>query len=180
MPATQAKSRSIEERLREVEDRLEILNLIAAHPPGADTGEGEYMASYCAEDVVLQFSEHAPAWSGVTQLVANIARPAHKGAIEQGIAHFTSLPHIEIDGDTAVVTSYLQILAPNSEAEPFELSGHGASKGFRVHILSANRWELARTPDGWRIKRRTGRAMNSPAARELLRETTQARMAKQR
>lgn len=107
MPAIEAKPRSLEERLREVEDRLEILNLIAAHPPGADTGEGEYMASYCAEDVVLQFSEHAPAWSGVTQLVANIARPAHKGAIEQGIAHFTSLPHIEIDGDTAVVTSYL-------------------------------------------------------------------------
>src|SRR5579862_3857348 len=128
MPAKQAKSRSLEERLRDVEDRLEILNLIAAHPPGADTGEGEYMASYCAEDVVLQFSEHAPAWSGHAQLVANIQRPEHKGAIEQGVAHFTGLPHIDIDGDTAIVTSYLQILTPNPDAAPFELSGHGTAK----------------------------------------------------
>ena len=180
MPASEKKNRSLEERLRDVEDRLEILNLIAAHPPGADTGEGEYMASYCAEDVELQFSEHAPPWSGRAQLVANIQRPAHKGAIEQGIGHFAGLPHIEIDGDTAVVTSYLQILAPNDTAEPAEVSGHGASKGFRVHILSANRWELARTPEGWRIKRRIGRAINTPAARTLLRETTKARMAKQR
>jgi hypothetical protein len=179
MPADRAR-RSLEERLQDVEDRLEILNLIAAHPPGADTAEGEYAASYCTDDVVLQFSEHAPPWSGRAQLVANLQRPAHHGAIEQGIGHFAALPHIEIDGDTAVVTAYLQILAPNTQAEPFELSGHGASKGFRVHILSANRWELVRTPDGWRIKRRTGRAMNTPGARDLLRETTKARMAKEK
>ena len=86
---------------------------------------------------------------------------------------------IEIDGDTAMVTSYLQILTPNPQAEPFELSGHGTSKGFRVHRLSANRWELVRMPEGWRIKRRTGRSMDTPAARQLLRETTKTRLAKQ-
>jgi hypothetical protein len=179
MPANQASKRSLEERLRDVEDRLEILNLIAGHPPGADTGEGAYMASYCLDDVVLQFSEHAPAWSGRAQIVSNLQAPAHQGAIEQGVAHFTALPYIEIDGDTAVVTSYLQILTPNPQAEPFELSGHGTSQGFRVHRLSANRWELVRTPEGWRIKRRTGRSMDTPSARQLLRETTKARMAKQ-
>ncbi len=178
MPTRQAKNRSIEERLRDVEDRLEILNLIAGHPPGADTGDGEYAASYCVEDVVLQFSEHAPPWSGSAQIAANLQTPAHKGAIEQGVTHFTALPYIEIDGDTAVVTSYLQILTPNPQGEPFELSGHGTSKGFRVHRLSANRWELVRTPEGWRIKRRTGRSMETPGARQLLRETTKARMAK--
>ena len=30
--------RTIEDRLRAVEDKLEILNLIASHPPSADTG----------------------------------------------------------------------------------------------------------------------------------------------
>jgi hypothetical protein len=44
--------------------------------------------------------------------------------------------------------------------------------------LSANRWELVRTSEGWRIKRRTGRSMETSGARQLLRETTKARMAK--
>ena len=34
------KQASLEARLREVEDKLEILNLIASHPPSADTGGG--------------------------------------------------------------------------------------------------------------------------------------------
>ena len=33
---------SIEDRLRAVEDKLEILNLIASHPPAADTGADYY------------------------------------------------------------------------------------------------------------------------------------------
>lgn len=179
MSTNQTKNRSLEERLRDVEDRLEILNLIAGHPPGADTGEGEYAASYCVDNVELQFSEQAPKWIGREHIVSALRAPAHQGAIEQGVAHFTALPLIELDGDTAIVTSYLQILTPNPEAEPFELSGHGTTKGFRVHRLSANRWELVRTPEGWRIKTRTGRSMDTPAARQLLRETTKARMAKQ-
>ena len=34
MPTT----RSLEERIQAIEDRLEIYNLIASHPPSADTG----------------------------------------------------------------------------------------------------------------------------------------------
>ncbi len=180
MPTPLTKNRSLEERLQEVEDRLEILNLIAGHPPGADTGDGDYAASYCLEDVELEFSEHAPKWRGRAQVVANLQTAAHRAAIEQGVAHFAALPYIEIDGDTATVTSYLQILTPNPEAEPFELSGHGTTRGFRVHRLSVNRWELVRTSEGWRIKSRTGRAIDTPASRELLRKTTKARLAKAR
>jgi len=129
---------------------------------------------------VLEFSEHAPPWKGRAQLMTNLQAPSHKGAIAQGVTHFTALPYIEIDGDRATVTSYLQILTPNPQSEPYELSGHGTTKGFRVHRLSANRWELVRTSDGWRVKTRTGRAMDTPAARQLLHETTSERMAKER
>ena len=38
MSAQSAASRTVEDRLRAIEDRLEILNLIASHPPSADTG----------------------------------------------------------------------------------------------------------------------------------------------
>ena len=32
------ESRTLEDRIRAIEDRLEIYNLIAGHPPSADTG----------------------------------------------------------------------------------------------------------------------------------------------
>ena len=68
------------------------------------------------------------------------------------------------------MTSYLQILTPHPTAEPIEVSGHGSSKGFRVHRVGANRWELTRTPQGWKVKRRTLRPLDgSEPAREVLR-----------
>jgi hypothetical protein len=95
--------------------------------------------------------------------------PGHQAAIRGGLAHFTSLPHIALDGDTAVVTSYLQILTPQASGEPVEVPNHGASKGFRIHRVGANRWELVRKPEGWKIKRRTLRPLDgSEPARTLL------------
>ena len=83
--------------------------------------------------------------------------PAHQAAIAGGLAHFAGLPRIELDGDRAVVTSYLQILTPHPTAEPHEVPNHGVSKGFRIHRVAANRWELERTAAGWKIRRRTVR-----------------------
>ena len=41
---------SLEDRLRAVEDNLEILNLIASHPPSADTGADYYTRVAYVED----------------------------------------------------------------------------------------------------------------------------------
>jgi hypothetical protein len=71
-------------------------------------------------------------------------------------------------GDTAVVTSYLQIIIPETAAEPIEVPGHGSTRGFRLHRVFANRWELVRTPEGWEIERRFARRIGLEAARELL------------
>ena len=95
---------------------------------------------------------------------------AHAGAIAGGLAHFAGLPRIEIDGDTATVYSYLQILTPHPTAEPHEVPNHGTTKGFRIHRVGANRWDLVRTNSGWKIKQRTLRPLDgSEPARELLR-----------
>src|SRR6188472_373106 len=40
--STAGESRTIEDRIRAIEDRLEIYNLIASHPPSADTGADYY------------------------------------------------------------------------------------------------------------------------------------------
>ena len=171
------KQRNLEERLQAIEDQLEILNLIAGHPPGADSASRDYAASFWAEDGIIDMSAERPA-QNFNAMLAILDQPGFKEAQRQGICHFAGLPYIEIDGDRAVATSYLQILAADPEGKPFELSAHGTSKGFRVLRLSANRWELVRTPEGWRIKSRTGRAMDTPAARQLLRKTTEGRRAR--
>ena len=50
------------------------------------------------------------------------------------------------------------------------MPNHDVSKGFRIHRAGGNRWELVLTLSGWRIKRRTLRALDgSEPAREILR-----------
>jgi len=69
-----------------------------------------------------------------------------------------------------VVVSYLQILTPHPTAEPVAVPGHGTSRGYRVHRVGANRWELERTAQGWKIKRRTLRPLDgTEPARTILR-----------
>ncbi|HEY3916376.1 MAG TPA: nuclear transport factor 2 family protein [Stellaceae bacterium] len=166
--ATQA--RNVEQRLQAIEDRLEILNLIAAHPLGADSASHDYAESFWAADGTVDVAGQPKAYES---MIGVLNTPGFAEAQRQGICHFPDLPHITIDGDRAVAISYLQILAADPDGKPFELSAHGTSKGFRVLRLSASRWDLVRTPQGWRIQKRSLRGMDNPAARELLKQAAQ-------
>ena len=96
--------------------------------------------------------------------------PGHQAAIAGGLAHFTGLPHVTVDGDTAVVISYLQILTPKKSGEEVEVPNHGASRGYHIHRVVTNRWDLVRTSSGWKIKRRTLRLVDgSEPSRDILR-----------
>ena len=170
-----SKSNGIEARLRAVEDRLEILNLIASHPPSADTGADYYTVQVYTEDGVFDRGEHLTGAKGNQEIAAIMKMPGHQAAIAGGLAHFAGLPHIALDGDSAVVTSYLQILTPNASAEPVEVPNHGASKGFRIHRVAANRWELTRTSQGWKIRSRTLRPLDgSEPARQILKRALES------
>jgi hypothetical protein len=174
MDGGNAPARSLEERLRAIEDRLEILNLIASHPPSADTGADYFARAVYLEDGSMDLGGGKGA-NGSAAVAAIMTTPEHTAAIEGGLAHFAGLPRIDIDGDRAVVTSYLQIVTPNNGAEPVAVPGHGSSKGFRIHRIGANRWELERTAQGWKIRRRTLRQLDgSPPARDILRQALAA------
>jgi hypothetical protein len=161
--------RTLEDRLRAVEDHLDILNLIASHPPSADTGSSEFASSMWAEDGV--FDQGGTLRKG--REIASFSSPQFQKAIQQGIAHFSGLPYVRVTGDTAVAVSYLQVLAPDHAAAPDPLSAHPppeGAQGYRVHRLSANRWEFVRTAAGWKIARRTLRLIEGKdASREVLR-----------
>jgi hypothetical protein len=161
-------TRSLEDRIREIEDRLEILNLVAAHPPGADTGADAYIRTVWTEDG--DFDLGGPkSLTGRDHIASHVRIPEHQVAIAGGICHFAGLPHIAITGDTAVVTSYLLLLWPQTQGDPVEVSNHGTSKGFRVHRAGANRWDLVRTAEGWKVKSRVSRSMDSAESRKILR-----------
>jgi hypothetical protein len=161
---------SLEQRLRAIEDRLEIYNLIAGHPPSADTGAAAYAEAVYSEDGVFDRGPGLSGAIGNKEIAANLKSPGHQAAIAGGLAHFTGLPHIAIDGDRAVVISYLQILTPRKSGEEVEVPNHGASRGYHIHRVVTNRWDLVRTSSGWKIKRRTLRLVDgSEPSRDILR-----------
>jgi hypothetical protein len=163
-------AKTIEDRIRAIEDRLEIYNLIASHQPSADTAAHEYIRSIFMGDAVLDLGGTKTA-SGAQAISEMPQRPEHHEAIKGGLAHFAGLPHVVIDGDRAVVTSYLQILAAHPTADEIAVPAHGASRGYRIHRVGANRWELERTPKGWKIRRRTYRTLDgTEPALDILRQ----------
>jgi hypothetical protein len=164
-----SSNRSLEDRIRAIEDRLEIYNMIASHPPSADTGGKDHIAACWVEDGVFDRGEALSSPRGREALANQVMTPEHQAAIAGGLAHFTGLPHVAIDGDTAVVTSYLQILVPQTQGDPVEVPNHGKGRGFRIHRMTANRWELVRTPQGWKFKHRSTRQLDgSEPARRIL------------
>jgi hypothetical protein len=169
------ENRTLEQRIRAIEDRLEIYNLIAGHPPSADTGADYYARAVYTEDGVFDRGENLSGAKGNAAIGASLKAPQHQAAIEGGLAHFAGLPYVALDGDKAVVTSYLQILTPNKSGEPIEVPNHGSSRGYHIHRVVTNRWELVRTTEGWKIKRRSIRLVDgTEPSREILRGALKA------
>ena len=161
---------SLEDRVRAVEDKLAIFHLIASHPPAADTGTDRYYREAFVADGEMDLGGGKGA-RGNDTIGALVKTPEHEAAIAGGLCHFAGLPRVEIKGDSAVALSYLQIITPDRQAAPREVSGHGSTTGFRIHRVGANRWELKRSKDGWKVVRRTLRPLDgTDDARALLRK----------
>ena len=147
----------------------DLYNLIASHPPSADTGADYYTRVVYVEEGELDLGRGEPV-TGNESIAAITKTAPHQAAIAGGLAHFAGLPRIELEGDSATVISYLQILTPHPTAGPHEVPNHGVSTGFRIHRVAANRWELERTADGWKIRRRTVRTIDgTEPPRDILR-----------
>lgn len=156
---------TLEERVKLLEDKLEIMNFIVGYSTSVDSQSPDNREQFWLPDATVDMGQGPKPYETMMQTLYS---DGFKQAQLQGIGHFTGPPHIQIDGDNAVATAYFQILAVDDR--PFELAAHGPSKGFRVWRLTVNRWELVRTPKGWRVKARILRAFDNPASREVLRK----------
>lgn len=155
---------SVEERLRKIEDQLEIYQLVCGYGYAVDGLNADAIGKIYAEDGVYSIADAAK-FEGLDRVQSIVAMPDHIALVEKGAAHMSSLPYVVIDGDRAIATCHTMV--PRHDAD-----------GFHIWRLSASRIECARTPEGWRIKHRQnymlqddlrgsqllGRLMEGPAA----------------
>lgn len=144
-------------RLRRVEDELAITRLLAAYGPAVDAGESSAAAALWTEDGVYDVGGQSRV-VGRAELTALYEGQQHQGIIDGGSGHITSSPVITLSGDTATAVAYSLVCRRSAD-------------GFFIWRLSANRWSLVRTADGWRTKERMNRVLDGGiAARDVLRE----------
>lgn len=138
-----------EARLRTLEDRAKIANLIAAYGPLADTGNGEALAKLWVEDGEYDIGGFGLV-KGHEALAAMMESEVHRDLMKQGCAHMLSPHRIELSGDTAIAVGYSVVLRKTGDA-------------YEAWRVSANRWRLVRTQSGWRVSRRENSPLDGSA-----------------
>lgn len=141
-------------RLRALEDRAAIAALIASYGPLADRGDAAGVAALWVADGVYAV-DGFPEARGHAAIAALITGPAHRALMERGCAHLLGPPAIELDGDRATARCHSVVLARSGEHwEPVR--------------VAANRWDLRRTGDGWRVARRDNALLDGRAQARAL------------
>jgi len=155
-PAPEDRIADLEQRLREVEDHLALTRIIASYGPAVDSGSAGTTARLWTETGV--YDTFPVVLSGRQELRGMVTGEMHQGLINAGAAHLMGPPHIVVDGDHAVVTHYSQLVLRDPPAD-----------GYRIWRTGVNRWEFARTDQGWQATSRVNRQLDgSEEARNLL------------
>ena len=150
----------LERRTAELEDHIQLYQLMSAYGPLVDSGDAEATAALWVEDGIYDWGgggtpdpeakvQEGAAGAAFSQAaIADMVRGQyHQQIIHQGAGHVIGLPHIVLNGDRAVATSYSRLYRYDGE-------------NFRAWRVAANRWEFVRTSEGWRVERRINRVLN--------------------
>lgn len=145
---------ALEERLRRVEDQLEIQRLIASYGPLVDAGRAAEVGALWTEEGVYDVDEMY--LGSRSEIESMVDGEAHQGLIARGCSHFLGPATVTIDGDTAVAVCESVLLVHHKER-------------YLPARIGVHHWELVRTVDGWRTTRRTTRQLDGgDEARKLL------------
>jgi len=139
-------------RITATEDRLEILNLLAGSAFSSDVASELYWTTMFTENAT--FDRGTKQDKGREEILKIINAPDQKEAIKAGMTHLAMLPHIKLNGDSAVAMGYLLIVMPDSAASHVKLAGKGTSPGFSIYQVTVNKYMLVRTAEGWKVSQR--------------------------
>jgi hypothetical protein len=144
---------ALEAKVRDLEDRAAIGQLIAAYGPAVDSNRGEAVRALFSEDGTYELE----GWFFTHETMSEtVTTDLHRRYVAAGSAHVMSGPLVTIDGDRATAINY-----------SFVLIAEGGR--FVIDRTAANRWDLRRDDGRWRVRRRVNRLTNgSEAARSLL------------
>jgi SnoaL-like domain len=153
-PGLEQRVASLEGRVQLLEDHVAILRLIGSWGPAVDTGSSRAAGDLWDETGVLE--SDLSRLEGPDAVTAMVQSAGQQDLIARGCAHVQTAPVVTVEGDRATVIAYSQVYLHTDE-------------GHAVWRVSANRWECARTPAGWRITRRVNRVIDgSGASHEIL------------
>jgi hypothetical protein len=147
-------------RLQALEDRAAIADLIARYGPLADAGDAAGVAALWADHGVYAV-DGFPEACGHAAIAALIEGPVHQELMARGCAHLLSPAAITLAGDRAMAWCHSVVLAKSGE-------------GWLPVRVAANRWELARTVEGWRATRRDNALLDGREAARALFEMAKA------
>ena len=151
------------DRVRHLEDQVEIMQLVAQYGPAVDSGSGEAAAALWTDDGVFDAVPHLQ-MRGRDDIVAMVHGAGHQSLIHNGCGHVLTVPHVMVDGDQATGRSYALNIRWDADANRFW-----------VARVSANTWRWVRTPLGWRVAERINANLDGTSEhREMLAPQAQA------
>jgi SnoaL-like domain len=136
----------LEERLRKVEDQLEIMRLLSSYGPSVDSGSSREAAELWTDDGAYDVGGMHRA-EGHDRIADLYDSDHHQWLIHQGSAHLTEMPRVTVDGDRAEAVGYSAVLLREGDR-------------WMVWRASANHWTLQRTEAGWRVETRYNRVLD--------------------
>lgn len=142
-------------RLRVLEDREAIRDLIARYGPLADAGEAQALAALWAPDGVYEVVGFARA-TGHAQIAALIDGPMHRALMADGCAHALGPVAVDFGAEDRATARGHSVVLRHTGA------------GFEVYRVAANRWTLARGDEGWRVLHRANALLDGAAAARAL------------
>lgn len=147
-------------RVRELEDREEIRNVIASYGPAVDRGDSIEAANLWAPDGTYDVDGYGIS-TGRAAIKTLLDGPHHQQLIAGGAAHFLSPVKLEVTNDIAIAVGYSCVFQWNGEA-------------FNAVRISANRWTLERNEGAWHVTGRINRLLSGSAAAQAILEIENA------
>jgi SnoaL-like domain len=152
---TTSEIEELRESVRRLEDESAVTRLILSYGPAADGRLASFAGSLWLEDGVYDWDADGSPHEGSAGVEAMLQADQHRGLVEEGVAHFSGPPLIDLAGDRATVLTYSSIMR---------------REGDRHYLwrVSAVCWNVERAEGRWRVRRRTNRLLDASSAGHLL------------
>ena len=156
---TEDRFAALEARLQVAEDHLEILNLISAYGPLADSCSVDEVAGQWVPGGGYNYGLPG---GGTRRLEAPgpirqvWEQQGHIDLTRTGSAHTAATPKIVVNGDHADAVGYSFVIKREGDR-------------WFVWRAAINHWTLTRTPQGWRVQEKHNRTLDgSDESREVM------------